>query len=64
VFRNFASRTERITNGLRAFDTTATAGWKTIAAALRQYYILPTDFFVDSQRHFDNLRAAAAGAVA
>ena len=44
-FRNFASRDERIANGLKAFDAAAQAGWPRVETSLRKYGMLPERFF-------------------
>lgn len=62
-FRNFAHREERIANGLRAFDWAAAAGWDRAEQALRDYQILPPEFFVDTNRHFTELRHGLLGAM-
>jgi hypothetical protein len=63
-FRNFASREERIANGLRAFDMAAAAGWDFVELALRHYAVLPDAFFVNPRTYFadfaTNLLAAPA----
>lgn len=55
-FSDFSNRDERIANGLRAFDLAALAGWQTTAAAMRDYAVLPNEFFADSRSHFAGLR--------
>ena len=47
-FRNFASRDERIANGLKAFDMAAQVGWPRVESALREYGLLPERFFQTS----------------
>lgn len=47
-FRNFASRDERIRNGLKAFDQAALVGWDHVESALRRYNVLPERFFQTS----------------
>jgi hypothetical protein len=62
-FADFSNRDERITNGLRAFDLAAQAGWQTTAGAMRDYAILPDEFFADVRSHFAGLRESVlAGA--
>jgi len=55
-FSNFSSREERIANGRKAFDLAARRGWSETAAALRQYRVLPVEFFADSSAHFCGLK--------
>ncbi|MEZ6063620.1 MAG: hypothetical protein R3C19_24990 [Planctomycetaceae bacterium] len=43
-FRNFCDQRERVTNGLRAFDIAAAAGWDHVESALNEYCILPASF--------------------
>jgi hypothetical protein len=57
-FNDFSNRDERITNGLQAFEFAARAGWRETETALRHYGVLPDEFFVDCDRHFDKLRGA------
>lgn len=57
-FRDFSQRTERIANGLRAFEFADQAGWAAVAASLRQYQALPEPFFNNSARYFETLRQA------
>ncbi len=47
-FRNFADRDERVANGLKAFDMAAQAGWPQVESALREYGLLPEQFFQTS----------------
>lgn len=61
-FRDFSSKEDRIANGLTAFDTAAEVGWRQCEAALRQYEILPPEFFVGSVRHFDDVRTSVLAA--
>ena len=55
-FADFSNRDERIANGLRAFELAAQAGWQQTANALRDYAVLPAEFFADARRHFERLR--------
>ena len=48
-FADFSNREERIDNGLKAFDLAARRGWSETAAALREYGVLPDEFFADRQ---------------
>jgi hypothetical protein len=63
-FGDFASRDERISNGLKAFELAAQAGWQVTAGALREYAVLPSEFFVDARRHFAAIREAALAVTA
>lgn len=47
-FRNFASRDERVRNGLKAFDAGAALGWSHVETALQDYDMLPQQFFETS----------------
>jgi hypothetical protein len=60
-FRDFSNREERVRNGLRAFRFAAQVGWNETAAALRDYAILPAEFFVDERRHFNALKQTVLG---
>ena len=55
-FRAFDNRDERVRNGLRTFDLAAAAGWDVVEKSLREYRLLPDEFFIDSRRHFAHLR--------
>lgn len=55
-FRNFADRDERISNGLKAFEVAAEAGWRNVERALKAYGILPDAFFHDAAACFQTLR--------
>jgi hypothetical protein len=57
-FRDFSNRDERIEQGLVAFDLAARAGWQAAAAALRDYALLPGEFFTNSSSHFAGIREA------
>lgn len=57
-FRNFATRDERISNGLRAFDLAADAGWPNVEAALENYAVLPRAAFAEPDGYFAAVRAA------
>jgi hypothetical protein len=56
-FRNFARQEERITNGLRAFDMAAAAGWDFVELALRHYAVLPDAFFINPREYFAGFAA-------
>lgn len=61
-FRDFSSRQERIANGLAAFHIAAQVGWNETAAALRDYAVLPAEFFADERAHFAALKDAVLSA--
>ncbi len=56
-FWKFDHKEERIARGLKAFDIAARMGWKHTEATLDRYAILPRQFFVDSLRHFAQLKS-------
>jgi hypothetical protein len=58
VFRNFASREERIAKGLAAFNVAADVGWANVEQALRNYDVLPEQFFAKPIEYFAALREA------
>jgi hypothetical protein len=58
LFRNFACREERIEKGLRAFDIAASAGWNNVESALKNYDILPAEFFANATDYFTELRSS------
>lgn len=60
-FRDFSRRSERVANGLKAFDWAAASGWEHAEASLREYNILPAEFFAGSERYFANLRQSLLG---
>ena len=45
LFRNFADKAERIDKGMRAYDMAARRGWVRVVNSLRDYRLLPGDFF-------------------
>jgi len=55
-FHNFADRTERVRNGMLAFDLAARVGWDHVERALADYGLLPAGFFADPLEHFAKLR--------
>lgn len=55
-FHDFSNRQERIGHGLRAFQIAAQVGWNETASALRDYAILPREFFADQRAHFAALK--------
>jgi len=55
-FRRFDRKAERVEKGYLAFDWGAAAGWTHVENALRDYDILPEQFFANSARHFAVLR--------
>jgi hypothetical protein len=57
-FRDFAHQEERIEKGLRAFDLAAQAGWDVVETSLRDYAVLPVEFFAGSAKHFASVREA------
>lgn len=57
-FRNFSLRQERIERGMTAFELGARVGWDRVENALRDYRVLPEEFFRDNRRHFVDLREA------
>ena len=63
-FADFSNRDERIAHGFTAFELAARAGWQSTATALRDYAVLPDNFFADPHKHFFGLRAALLGLTA
>lgn len=57
-FRNFASKNERIENGLTAFGIASDVGWKTVDTALQSYEVLPKRFFAAPAAYFREFREA------
>ena len=55
-FRNFARQTERVRNGLEAFDRAAQVGWAQVESSLEAYETLPASFHENSELHFESLR--------
>lgn len=55
-FADFASTTERIEKGMRAYELAERAGLDRVEHALRHYGVLPAAFFRDSLAHFRDLR--------
>ncbi len=60
-FRDFSHREERVANGLQAFDWAAAVGWDHVEQALREYNVLPAEFFTGADRYFANLRQTLLG---
>jgi hypothetical protein len=58
-FSNFANREERIANGLRAFKFGFESGWDSVDQALQNYQLLPTAYFADPARFFQEFRNSA-----
>ena len=56
LFRNFASKEERIEKGLTAFNVAADVGWNNVEQALRSYDVLPERFFARPTEYFAALR--------
>jgi len=61
-FGNFSSQEERVANGLRAFEFAAGVGWHCVEDALRNYAVLPEEFFANSERHFQTIYDAVVTA--
>ena len=57
-FRNFSDKAERIERGLQAFQWGHAAGAKHVEAALRNYDVLPNEFFAGSAKYFQKVRDA------
>ena len=58
LFRNFANKEERIAKGLVAFNVAADVGWENVEQALRNYDVLPEQFFAKPIEYFASLREA------
>ena len=56
VFKNFSRAEERIANGLKAFELAAQVGWNAAEAALKDYDVLPAEFFERPTAHFEQMR--------
>lgn len=54
-FANFASKEERIANGLAAFDMAAHAGWDYVENRLASYRVLPEEAFQTPELFYDGL---------
>jgi len=59
-FRDFSDADERIANGLRAFGIAERVGLATVERRLRDYGILPSQFWTGTARHFESIRAEVA----
>src|SRR5262249_55069037 len=68
-FRNFADKAERIDKGMRAYDHAAKGGWDHVCQSLREYGLMPRQFFEAPAACMADMRAglvataAAAGAL-
>lgn len=54
-FGDFASKEERVANGLKAFDLAATAGWDQVENALARYQVLPREAFQSPDLYYTML---------
>jgi hypothetical protein len=59
-FRDFSNADERIANGLRAFGIAERVGFANVERRLRDYGILPSQFWAGTARHFESIRAEVA----
>ncbi|MDA0832811.1 MAG: hypothetical protein O2955_20760 [Planctomycetota bacterium] len=60
-FRNFASKAERIKQGLTAFEIASDVGWRGVDAALKTYDVLPDGYFAEPMAYFHEFRNAILG---
>jgi len=55
AFRNFAETSERLGNGIRAYELAESEGWAHVAATIRNYAVLPVEFFSEPLEWADRL---------
>ena len=58
-FRDFGDTEERIEKAIRSLELAEQAGWQHVSSCIRYQGILPEEFFADSNRYADALRAAS-----
>jgi hypothetical protein len=58
-FRDFSDTEERIDKAVRSLDLAEQVGWPHVSSCIRYHGILPDEFFADSVRYTDALRAGA-----
>jgi hypothetical protein len=59
LFRDFSNTEERIEKAVRSLELAEQAGWPRVSSSIRYHGVLPEQFFADSIRYADALRAAA-----
>ncbi|THH34408.1 hypothetical protein E4Z66_18400 [Aliishimia ponticola] len=55
LFRQFASKSERIDKGLRAFQLAQKRGWSRVEADIARYGRMPTTYVAEPERHYQTL---------